>query len=78
MDNNDNPFECGFDKYVNLDSDVKFLGKEKLVKIKAEGITKKLMGIKIDINEISLTGSLDLTDENNNLIVQLSGQLLQN
>ena len=31
----DNPFECGFDKYINLDSDVNFLGKEKLKKIKA-------------------------------------------
>ena len=71
MDNNDNPFECGFDKYVNLDSDVKFLGKEKLIKIKEDGITKKLMGIKIDIDEISVTGSLDLTDDNNNVIGEL-------
>ena len=33
MDNGDNPFECGFDKYINLDSNVNFLGKEKLKKI---------------------------------------------
>ena len=33
VDNNDNPLECGFDKFVNLDTDVKFLGKEKLKKI---------------------------------------------
>jgi len=36
MDNGDNPFECGFDKYINLDSNVNFLGKEKLKKIKNE------------------------------------------
>ena len=42
--------------YVNLNSDVKFLGKEKLIKIKEDGITKKLMGIKFDIDEISVTG----------------------
>ena len=40
IDNNDNPLECGFDKYVNLDSDVIFLGKEKLKQIKSEGINK--------------------------------------
>ena len=33
FDNNDNPFECGFEKYVNLDTDIDFLGKEKLKKI---------------------------------------------
>ena len=49
----------------------KFLGKEKLIKIKEDGITKKLMGVKIDIDEISVTGSLDLTDDNNNIIGEL-------
>ena len=33
FDNNDNPFECGFDQYVSLDSDINFLGKEKLKEI---------------------------------------------
>ena len=40
MDLQDNPFECGFDKYVNLDTDANFLGKEKLKKIKSEGISR--------------------------------------
>ena len=35
MDINDNPFECRFDKFINLDSDITFLGKEKLKKIKS-------------------------------------------
>jgi len=71
MDNEDNPYECGFDKFINIDSDINFLGKEKLKKIKAEGIKKKLMGIKFDAKEISLSGSLDLKDENNNIIGEL-------
>ena len=71
MDLYDNPFECGFDKYVNLDSDVSFLGKTKLKKIKSEGINRKLMGLVIDVNEISMTKSLDVKDENNNLIGEL-------
>ena len=71
MDNGDNPYECGFDKFINIDSNINFLGKEKLKKIKAEGIKKKLMGIKLDAKEISLSGSLDLKDENNNIIGEL-------
>ena len=69
--NNDNPFECGFDQYVSLDSDVNFLGKEKLKKIKLKGVQKKLMGVKIDTKEISLTRSKNLYDENNNIIGEL-------
>ena len=71
MDNGDNPYECGFDKYVNLDSNIEFLGKEKLKKIREKGINKKLMGIKLDMKEISLSGSLNLNDEKGNLIGEL-------
>jgi len=71
MDNSDNPFECGFDKYINLDSNVNFLGKEKLKKIKNEGIKRKLMGVKFDIKQINLSGSVDLKDEKDNIIGEL-------
>ena len=71
MDNGDNPYECGFDKYINIDSDVEFLGKEQLKKIKSEGIKRKLMGVKIDTDKISVTGSMNLTDEKNNIIGEL-------
>jgi len=71
FDNNDNPLECGFDQYVSLDSEINFLGKEKLKKIKLDGIKKKLMGVKLDIKEINLSGSLDLKDKDNNIIGEL-------
>ena len=71
FDNNDNPFECGFDQYVSLESDVKFLGKEKLKIVKLKGVQKKLMGVKINTKEISLTGSKNLYDENSNIIGEL-------
>ncbi len=48
----DNPFECGFDKYVNLESEIDFLGKETLKRIKEKGIKKKLVGVKIDTKSI--------------------------
>ena len=71
IDINDNPLECGFDKFVNVDSDINFLGKEKLIKIKSEGVSKKLMGVKLDLKKINITESIDIMDENNNLIGEL-------
>ncbi len=71
MDNGDNPYECGFDKYINIDSDIDFLGKEKLKQVKSDGIKKKLMGVKFDTDKISLTGSLNLTDQSDKIIGEL-------
>ena len=71
MDNGDNPYECGFDKFVNLDSNIIFLGKEKLKQIKSEGIKKKLMGVILEAKEISLSRSLDIKDEKSNKVGEL-------
>ena len=46
-DINTNPFELGFDRLVNLDSDNDFIGKEALKKIKDNGIIRKQVGIEI-------------------------------
>ena len=61
MDNNDNPLECGLDKFVHLENDIDFLGKEKLIKIKENGINKKLMGVKINLDKINLRSAIHLT-----------------
>ena len=71
IDNNDNPLECGLDKYVNLDTDVNFLGKEKLKEVKKNGITKKLMGVKIEAKDINVAESIDLIDSKNFKIGEL-------
>ena len=68
MDNNDNPFECGLDKYVNLESNIEFLGKKALQKVKLEGIKRKLMGVKIKEKNINLTEEVKLFDDNNKTI----------
>jgi aminomethyltransferase len=47
-DINTNPFELGFDRLINLDTDNNFIGKEALKKIKDNGITRKQVGIEID------------------------------
>jgi dimethylsulfoniopropionate demethylase len=71
MDNGDNPLECGLDKYVNLDTGVNFLGKDKLKEVKEKGITRKLMGVVIEAKEINVSKSIELTNEKNSKIGEL-------
>ena len=47
-DINTNPFELGLDRLVSLDSNIHFIGKEALKKIKYEGIKRKQIGIEIN------------------------------
>ena len=68
FDNRDNPFEANFDRFINLESNVNFLGKEKLIEIKQNGINRKLMGVKIDHNKIDMYCEKTLYDDNNNII----------
>ena len=68
MDNEDNPYECGFDKFINVDNNINFLGKDSLKKIRTNGIKKKLMGVKIEMRQINLIQEEKLHDINNNLI----------
>ena len=58
----DNPFECGFEKLVNLNANVEFIGKDSLKKILKNGIKRKLMGVKINSDTLNLT-SVELFDE---------------
>ncbi len=43
-----NPFELGLDRLVNLDSEINFIGKEALKKIKKDGIKRKQVGLELD------------------------------
>ena len=47
------------------------MGKEKLKKIKSDGIKRKLMGVQIEVNQISLTGSVKIMNSEGNLIGDL-------
>ena len=68
FDNRDNPFEANFDKFINLDSDIDFIGKEKLKKIRQVGIERKLMGVKIDHDKIDMYCEKTLLDDENNIV----------
>ena len=71
MDINDNPLECGFDKYVDLESDIVFLGKDSLIKLRDKGINRKLMGVKINTNSINVSKEIPIFDLNNKEIGKL-------
>ena len=45
MDINTNPFELGMDKFIDLDKGFDFIGKNALLNIKKNGITRKQVGI---------------------------------
>ncbi len=52
-DINTNPFELGLDRLVNLDSDINYVGKNALQKIKQKGVTRKQVGLEIDCKPLT-------------------------
>ena len=53
MDENTNPYEVGLGKFVDLDQEVDFIGKEALKGIRAAGIKRKLVGLEIHSEPLS-------------------------
>ena len=45
---NTNPLELGMDKFIDLNSDFNFIGKDALIKIKNDGIKRKQVGLYLD------------------------------
>jgi len=48
-----NPFELDLDRLVNLDSEVNYIGKDALKKIKQNGIKRKQVGLEINCDALS-------------------------
>jgi len=60
-----NPFEIGLGKYCDLEQEADFIGKAALQRIKAEGITQKIVGVVLpDVTVKGLSGWCNLTDAN--------------
>ena len=52
LDNN--PYEVGLDRLVELDKEAEFIGKDALKRIKAKGVTRKLVGVEIQADPLDL------------------------
>ena len=48
-----NPFELGLDRLVNLDSDINFIGKKALKRIKTNGIKRLQVGLELKCERLS-------------------------
>jgi dimethylsulfoniopropionate demethylase len=53
MNREDTPLEIGLEKFINLDGEHDFIGKDALIAQRDAGITKRLMGIEMDGAEMS-------------------------
>ncbi|MDP6832286.1 MAG: glycine cleavage T C-terminal barrel domain-containing protein [Alphaproteobacteria bacterium] len=47
MDESVNPFELGFDRLVDLDKDIDFIGRAALRRIKADGVHRRAVGLEV-------------------------------
>jgi aminomethyltransferase len=68
-DINTNPFELGLDRLVNLETEINFIGKDSLKKIKQNGITRKQVGVIIDCEPLKGPNTNFWEIINNNTII---------
>ena len=53
----DNPYEVGLDWLVNLEQEADFIGKDALAKIRADGVSRKLVGVEIAGDALDLNAT---------------------
>lgn len=63
-----NPYEVGMGRFVDLDQDVDFVGKEALKKINAEGIKRKLVGLEIHTEPLTQTAEFWVVECNHQTV----------
>ena len=68
-DINTNPYEVGLDRLVSLDSDINFIGKNALKKIKENGVKRKQVGLIIDCDPLKGPNTTFWKIKKNNKIV---------
>jgi glycine cleavage system aminomethyltransferase T len=54
MNYENNPFELGLDRLVDLDSEADFLARDALTRIREEGVTRKIVGIEIEGDRLEM------------------------
>src|SRR3546814_3302140 len=46
MTRDDNPLECGLDRYCRLDGAIEFMGRDALTRIRDAGVTRQIRGLR--------------------------------
>ncbi len=64
-----NPFELGLDRLINLDSEINFIGKDALKKIKKDGIKRKQVGLELDCDSLKGPNTTFWSIYNNDKII---------
>ena len=54
MNYENNPYELGLDRLVDLDSDADFIARDALARIRDEGVTQKLVGVEIEGDRLEM------------------------
>jgi len=67
-----NPFEVGLEKFVDLEQDVNFIGKDALKKIKADGIKRKLVGLILHGEPLNQTAEFWTIESNDQTVGTIS------
>lgn len=49
-----NPYECGFDAFCQLDRDIEFIGREALESVASTGPDRRVRGLRIDADELPM------------------------
>lgn len=70
-----NPFEVGLGKFVDLDQEVEYIGKEALAKIKAAGIKRKLVGLEIHSQPLSQSAQPWTITSNNQAVGEITSAI---
>jgi len=57
MNYENNPFELGLDRLVDLDSGADFLARDALTRIRDEGVTEKIVGVEIEGDRLAMNAT---------------------
>jgi aminomethyltransferase len=57
MNYENNPFELGLDRLVDLDSDADFIARDALARIRDEGVTQKIVGVEIEGDRLEMNST---------------------
>jgi aminomethyltransferase len=57
MNYENNPFELGLDRLVDLDSGADFLARDALTRIRDEGVTQKIVGVEIEGDRLEMNAT---------------------